>query len=218
MLIWNYRHSIILSTWSSGLTFNRQLLLQRIYYGPGMNLIMGPISHFDREAGRCFGWRRRSFGVVRKNLWSNQRTRWTGNRDSDGAPGICLFRATEKVFSSFGDGWWETKKIYKLDNSKFPLLSSLAKAGLGERYYRCNPDASLHFDHCGGSVFGNGWRKTFTHFRRRSIAPEGEYLGKKTDRVVQAIENDWEPLAAGRECLKVGWTRRNFSRDSSSYL
>jgi glyoxylase-like metal-dependent hydrolase (beta-lactamase superfamily II) len=94
----------------------------------------------------------------------------------------------------------KTKKIYKLDNSQFTLLASLAKAGLKPEDITDVIQTHLHFDHCGGSVSQTDDGKLYPTFPNAKHYVQKENLAwarKPTDKDrASYLKNDWEPLIA----------------------
>ena len=96
------------------------------------------------------------FGVVPKALWSKLITPDDENRIEMALRSLLIMDDKRKILVDTGTGnklSEKRKKIYKIDNSKYDLASSLKKFNLEARDITDVILTHLHFDHAGGSTY-----------------------------------------------------------------
>ncbi len=118
-------------------------------------MTIGPYTLTAVETGRFALDGGAMFGVVPKNLWNRTNPADEQNR-IDMALRVLLVQGNGMnilVDTGMGDKYDEkTRSIYKLDHSKWTLLSSLGDHGLRPEDITHVIQTHLHFDHCGGMV------------------------------------------------------------------
>lgn len=143
------------------------------------------------------------FGVVPKILWSRTNPADEANR-IDMALRVLLLQGDGKTIlidTGMGDKYDNrTKSIYKLDHSKFTLLSSLAKRGLKPEDITHIIQTHLHFDHCGGLVTqaeDSSLRPTFPNAKVYVQKENLNWARNPTEKDrASYLKNDWEPIVA----------------------
>src|SRR5258708_20940696 len=113
-----------------------------------MNLTIGPYTLTSIETGTFALDGGAMFGVVPKNLWSKSNEPDEQNRIPMALRALLVQGNGKNILidSGMGEKYDEkTKKIYKLDNSKFTLLSSLAHAVLKPEAITDAIQTPLHF-------------------------------------------------------------------------
>lgn len=168
-----------------------------------MNLTIGPYKLTSIETGTFALDGGAMFGVVPKNLWSKTNEPDESNRIPMALRALLVQGNGKNILidSGMGEKYDEkTRKIYKLDNTKFTLLSSLANVGLKPEDITDVIQTHLHFDHCGGSVSQNAEGKLYPTFPNAKHCVQKENLAwarKPTDKDrASYLKNDWEPLVA----------------------
>ncbi len=147
------------------------------------------------------------FGVVPKNLWNRTNPADEQNR-IDMALRALLIQGNGMnilVDTGMGDKYDEkTRSIYKLDHSKWTLLTSLAEQGLKPEDITHIIQTHLHFDHCGGLVRAAGTppstRELVPAFPNAKVFVQKENLKwaeqpTEKDRA-SYLKQDWEAIAA----------------------
>jgi glyoxylase-like metal-dependent hydrolase (beta-lactamase superfamily II) len=169
----------------------------------GMNLTIGQYILTSIETGTFALDGGAMFGVVPKNLWSKTNEPDEMNRIPMALRALLVQGDGKNILidSGMGEKYDEkTRKIYKLDNTKFTLLNSLSQIGLKPEDITDVIQTHLHFDHCGGSVSVTEDGKFYPTFPNAKHYVQKENLAwarKPTDKDrASYLKNDWEPLVA----------------------
>ncbi|MDP4198864.1 MAG: MBL fold metallo-hydrolase [Bacteroidota bacterium] len=152
--------------------------------------------HFALDGGAMFG-------VVPKNLWSRTNPADEQNRIEMALRALLLQTDGMNILidSGMGDKYDEkTRSIYKLDNSKWTLLSSLAERGLKPEDITHVIQTHLHFDHCGGLVTRTEQGELVPTFPNARVFVQKDNLAwarnpTEKDRA-SYLKHDWEPIAS----------------------
>jgi glyoxylase-like metal-dependent hydrolase (beta-lactamase superfamily II) len=164
---------------------------------------IGPYTLTAIETGRFALDGGAMFGVVPKNLWSKANPADEQNR-IDMALRVLLIQSDGMnilVDTGMGEKYDEkTRTIYKLDNTKWTLLGSLAEKGLNPEDITHVIQTHLHFDHCGGLVTRTESGELIPTFPNARVFVQKENLvwarnPTEKDRA-SYIKHDWEPIAA----------------------
>lgn len=168
-----------------------------------MKLQIGPYTLTSIETGRFALDGGAMFGVVPKTLWSRTNPPDDENRIPMALRTLLVQGNGKNILidSGMGEKYDEkAKKIYKLDNTEFTLLGSLANVGLKPEDITDVIQTHLHFDHCGGSVTQTADGKLIPTFPNAKHYVQKENLAwarKPTEKDrASYLKNDWEPLVA----------------------
>src|SRR5688572_12448700 len=164
-----------------------------------MQLQIGPYTLTSIETGHFALDGGAMFGVVPKTLWSKSNPPDDENRIPM-ALRVLLVQGNGKnilIDSGMGEKYdAKAKKIYKLDNTEFTLLGSLAKVGLNPEDITDVIQTHLHFDHCGGSVTHTSDGKFIPTFPNAKHYVQKENLAwarKPTEKDrASYLKHDWE--------------------------
>ncbi len=166
-------------------------------------MTIGPYTLTPVETGRFALDGGAMFGVVPKNLWNRTNPADEQNR-IDMALRALLIQGNGMnilVDTGMGDKYDEkTLAIYKLDHSKWTLLSSLEQYGLKAGDITHVIQTHLHFDHCGGLVTQTAVGDLVPTFPNAKVFVQKENLKwarnpTEKDRA-SYLKHDWEPIAA----------------------
>ena len=143
------------------------------------------------------------FGVVPKNLWNRTNPADEQNR-IDMALRVLLIQGDGKnilVDTGMGDKYDEkTRSIYKLDHSKWTLLSSLAEQGLAPEDITHVIQTHLHFDHCGGLVTRTELGECVPTFPNAKVFVQKENMAWAKDPTekdrASYLKQDWDAIVA----------------------
>jgi glyoxylase-like metal-dependent hydrolase (beta-lactamase superfamily II) len=110
------------------------------------------------------------FGVVPKPLWEKSNPSDEKNRIAMAARALLLVGGGRKILIDVGNGSKFDEKlvgIYKIDTTRFELLSSLRAHGVAPSEITDVILTHLHFDHAGGSTYRQGGQllPSFPHAR-----------------------------------------------------
>lgn len=122
------------------------------------------------------------FGVVPKTLWSKLITPDDENRIEMALRSLLIIDDKHKILVDTGAGdklSEKQKKIYKIDNSKYDLASSLKKHNLEAKDITHVLLTHLHFDHTGGSTYMTEEEK-FVPASPKPAFPNAIYYVQKT--------------------------------------
>ncbi|SRR5579883_379638 len=166
-------------------------------------MTIGPYTISPIETGRFALDGGAMFGVVPKNLWSRTNPADDQNRIDMALRALLLQGGGKNILVDTGMGEKyddKTRAIYKLDHSKFTLLSSLAERGLKPEDITHIIQTHLHFDHCGGLVTQDEKNQLIPTFPNAKVFIQKENLAwarnpTEKDRA-SYLKNDWEPIAA----------------------
>ncbi len=168
-----------------------------------MPLRVGDFELFPIETGRFALDGGAMFGVVPKNLWSR-----TNPADEQNRIGMALrtllLRSEDQVIlidTGMGEKYDDkTRSIYKLDNSEFTLLGSLAKLGVAPGDVTHVIQTHLHFDHAGGLVTQRENGELLPTFPNAKVFVQKENLvwaRNPTDKDrASYLQIDWDTISA----------------------
>lgn len=168
------------------------------------------------------------FGVVPKPLWEKANPPDEKNRIAMAARALLLVGGGRKILIDVGNGSKFPDKligIYKIDTSRFELLSSLRKHGISPPDITDVVLTHLHFDHAGGSTYREKGQvvPTFPNARyyvqnahweaamnpterdRASFFPE-DFLPLREHRLLEFTEGEGEILPGIRVRITNGHT------------
>ncbi len=164
---------------------------------------IGPYTITPIETGRFALDGGAMFGVVPKNLWNRTNPADEQNR-IDMALRALLVKGNGMnilIDTGMGDKYDEkTRTIYKLDNSRFTLTTSLAAHGLKPDEITHIIQTHLHFDHCGGMVSQSSSGELVPTFPNAKVFVQTENLKwacNPTDKDrASYLKQDWEAIVA----------------------